>query len=192
MAKPTTGNRTERLSIRILQDEDVEPARLLHNDDSTLLRLNDPQHVSQAQQEGWFQALSKSRTSRRYAVRETATGEFVGVFRIDEIDEINGSACVGLDITAEKRGNGYAPEIYGYFFDYFFEQRHLHRLYLAVLEINDVARNLYTKLGFTEEGRSREALFRDGAYRDLIWMSLLRPGYVALRDGQITDKQDAP
>ena len=57
------GNGTERLVIRLIERRDMEEARLLHNDDQTLLNLTDISHVSEAQQEAWFQAISTSLAS---------------------------------------------------------------------------------------------------------------------------------
>ena len=168
------GNRSGRLLIRVMEREDINAARILHNDESTLFNLSDVEHVSEAQQEAWFTSVSTSRKSKRYSIIEAASGDFVGVFRIDMLDLINRSVCVGLDIMHEKRGKGFSKEIYKYFLEYYFLQYGIHRVYLAVLETNSVARNLYAKLGFREEGVHRDAIFRHGKYVDLIWMSLLR------------------
>lgn len=170
-------NATDRLLIRILERDDIEPARLLHNEHSTLLMLTDVEHVSQAQQESWFQSVSLSRSSRRYAVREKVSNDFVGVFRVDHLDFKNRSVMVGLDIVPRHRGKGFAPEVYQWFLAYFFQQLGMHRVSLKVLDDNGKARKLYERLGFREEGRERDALFREGRFHDYICMSLLDSEY---------------
>lgn len=170
-------NETERLMIRILEREDLEPARLLHNEHSTLLMLTDVEHVSQAQQESWFQSVSLSKTSRRYAIREKSSRDFVGVFRVDHLDLKNRSVMIGLDIVPRHRGKGYAPEVYNWFLAYFFRQLGMHRVSLKVLDDNGRARRLYERLGFREEGRERDALFREGRFHDYICMSVLESEY---------------
>ncbi|GAB4392153.1 MAG: spermidine N1-acetyltransferase [Gammaproteobacteria bacterium] len=172
-------NTTERLIIRIMEQQDIEAARQLHNEHSTLFKLADINHVTATQQQRWFESISLSATARRYSVLEKQTREFVGLFRVDDLSYQHRSVCVGLDIVPEKRGKGYATESFLYFFDYYFNQMGLNRLYLNTLETNDVAVKLYRKLGFIEEGRARQAIFRDGQYQDLIWMSLLRDEYLA-------------
>ena len=174
---------TNRLSIKIIERSDIEEARLLHNDPSTLFKLTDIDFISESEQEEWFKKLTLSTKSKRFVVRDSITNDFIGVVRIDNIDLNNKSACIGLDISSEKRGFGYAKEIYQYFFDYYFFQKGFHRLYLATLETNAVAINLYKKLGFKNEGISREAIFRDGKFIDLIWMSLLDSEYKKLFKG---------
>ncbi len=179
MANTLTG--TERLAIRIMEAADAEEARLLHNDETTLYRLTDIAHVSQESQAAWFKSVSTSRTSRRYVARLKSDGSFVGVFRVDRIDPWNRNAFVGADIVAGLRGQGYATEIFRYFFEYFFDQCGFQRLALVTMETNVPAISLYKKLGFIEEGRERQAIFRDGKFQDLVCMGILAEEWQAIR-----------
>ena len=171
MALPDNG--TERLVIRLLERRDLEEVRRLHNHDETLLRLTDLSHVSEMQQDAWFQAVSSSRTSRRYVGRRRADEAFVGVFRLDRLDPWNRNAYVGADVVPAMRRQGYAEEMFAYFLRYLFSQCGLNRVALATLASNTAALELYRKLGFLEEGREREAIFRDGRFQDLVLMGLL-------------------
>lgn len=166
-------NGTERLVIRLMERNDLEDLRILHNADDVLLKLSDPAHVSQVQQDAWFQSASVSKTSRRYVARLRNTYEMVGMFRIDSIDFVNGNAFVGCDIVPNFQGHGYATEFYHYILDYLFGACRLHRVELVTLKDNDRAQNLYKKLGFVVEGERREAIFRDGHYKNLVAMGLL-------------------
>lgn len=170
---PMPGNGTGRLIIRLLERRDIEEARLLHNEDATLRRLTDVSHVSEAQQEAWFNAVSNSRTSRRYVARRREDDSFVGVFRIDAIDLWNRNCLVGADISPAHRRQGYAREMFTYVLDYLFDQCGLHRAELVTIALNEPALRLYRSLGFSEEGRKREAIFRDGQFTDLVAMGLL-------------------
>ena len=166
-------NGTERLVIRLLERRDLEEVRHLHNHDETLMRLTDVSHVSETQQDAWFQAVSSSRTSRRYVGRRRADEAFVGVFRLDRLDPWNRNAYVGADVVPAMRRQGYAEEMFAYFLRYLFSQCGLHRVALVTLVSNTAALALYRKLGFVEEGREREAIFRDDRFQDLVLMGLL-------------------
>lgn len=168
---------TTNLEIRLLERQDIGFARTLHNAEDTLLYLSDVEHISEPQQEKWFESICLSPAARRYILIEKSTRDYVGVFRVDNLDWKNRSVCLGLDITSDKRGNRYSSEAYLYFLDYFFRQCGIARIYLATLESNQVARAIYRKLGFTEEGRSRSAIYRNGRYQDLVWMSILASEY---------------
>lgn len=169
---------TKRLKIHIMEAADIEEARLLHNEETTLYRLTDIAHVSQESQMAWFKSVSTSRTSRRYVARLTSDDSFVGVFRVDRIDYWNRNAFVGADIVEGLRCQGFATEIFRYFFGYFFDQCGFQRLALVTMEDNLPAINLYKKLGFIEEGRQRKAVFRNGKFVDLIEFSILAEEWV--------------
>ena len=162
------------LGYRILERQDIEFARLLHNADETLLYLSDIEHISEPQQEEWFNAMSKSDTSRRYLVFDVAKQTKIAVFRVDNLDWKRRSVCVGLDIAPNFRGNGLSYPIYKHFINYFFNECGLNRVYLGTLGTNERAQKLYGKLGFVIEGKWREALYRNGEHADLLWMSMLR------------------
>jgi diamine N-acetyltransferase len=166
-------NGTERLIIRLMERDDLEDLRILHNADDVLLKLSDPAHVSQVQQEVWFQSASLSKTSRRYVARLRTNNQMAGMFRIDSIDFVNGNCFVGCDISPQFQGQGYATEFYDYILDYLFGACRLNRVELVTLKDNDIAQNLYKKLGFVVEGERREAIFRDGHYKNLVAMGLL-------------------
>jgi RimJ/RimL family protein N-acetyltransferase len=170
---PLPDNGTERLAIRLMERRDIEEARLLHNDDETLSRLSDISHVSEMQQEAWFQSVSTSKATRRYVARRRVDGAFVGVFRLDRLDPWNRNALVGADVAKNMRGQGYATEMYRYVLDYLFNQVGLHRVGLVTLETNTPAIGLYRKLGFVDEGVERQAIFRDGRFQGLVAMGLL-------------------
>lgn len=164
---------TGRLMIRLMERRDLEDLRVMHNADDVLMRLTDPSHVSEEQQEAWFKSASTSRSSRRYVARLRGSDEFIGMFRVDAIDYFNGNAFVGCDIVPAHQRQGYAREFYNYILSYLFEACRLHRVELVTLEDNDRALNLYTSLGFVREGERREAIFRDGKYKNLVAMGLL-------------------
>lgn len=163
-----------RIQLRIMERRDIEAARCLHNEFSVLLKLTDVRHISEPEQDAWFERMSLAAGSRRYVVEEIDNGAFVGVLRLDRIDLQNRNAWIGLDIVPDKRGRGYGKAAFCIVMAYLFDQLGLHRLSLVTLETNLVAINLYRSLGFQEEGRLREAIWRDGKFSDLLQFGLLR------------------
>jgi RimJ/RimL family protein N-acetyltransferase len=57
----------------------------------------------------------------------------------------------------------------------------LHRVALSVFAFNERAIRAYRKLGFVMEGRSREAIWRDGRFWDEILMSVIEDEWKAIR-----------
>lgn len=164
---------TDRTIIRLVELDDLEEVRCLHNEPSTLNQLSDARYVTPLMQEAWFQRLQASETSCRYVCRIKDGNDLVGVFRVDNVDTFNQSVMVGLDISQKFRRNGYATEIYKFFIEYFFDKRKFHRLYLSTLSTNVAAQELYKTLGFSPEGIQRDAIFRNEEYIDLINYSLI-------------------
>ena len=58
----------------------------------------------------------------------------------------------------------------------------LHRVSLAVFEYNERAIRAYRRVGFSVEGRSREAIWREGRFWDEIQMSILEDEWRTVRE----------
>lgn len=169
------------ISYDVMDERHNEWARGMHNSDETLFQLTDVEHITAAQQAEWCRSMMLSRTSKRYVVKAKKSGttfsDWVGIFRVDNIDHKNKSVMVGLDIDEKFRGKGLARPIYRLFLDYYFNQLGMNRVYLKVLETNSRAIHIYKELGFKEEGRDRQAIFRNGKFNDYICMSILKNEY---------------
>lgn len=167
--------------IRLLEREDLEFALNLREDSSTNRFLGTFCLLNMERQKRWFEGLQTDNTRQFLVFEKFATEakdwERVGLVRISEIDFINRSMCVGGDISPQFRGKGYAKKMYGLIFHLGFNEMNMYRLWLLVMENNEVAKNLYKKIGFVEEGRQRQAVFRSGEYHDYIMMSILKGEY---------------
>ena len=107
-----------------------------------------------------------------------AEGRCVGNARLSLVDEENRSAryAVGLfDSTVWNRG--YGIEITRLVLRYAFEELHLHRVDLIVLEYNLRAIACYKKCGFVHEGTARESALVAGEWHSDIQMSILEHEY---------------
>lgn len=77
----------------------------------------------------------------------------------------------------EYRGKGVGTFAITSMVNHAFYNLNLRRIQLEVLDSNEVAKNLYKKIGFVEEGRKRKAVYKTGKYVDEIVMGLLREEY---------------
>ena len=110
-----------------------------------------------------------------FAIHLRGEDEPIGVVSLMNISEANASAELSIIVGhPEDRHHGYGAEAIAVLLDYAFEDRGLNRVGLSVFEFNEDAIAVYGKLGFSEEGRLRRALKRDGAFHDAILMSVLR------------------
>jgi len=170
--------RYESIAMRPVEAGDLEAMRRLRNDPSTWQYLSDATLISTEMQLRWFDNNSRSLDDRYYAIiLPDESNRFIGIVRTDEIDYKNRSIRVGLDIVPEERGKGYGTLGFQMIFRYFFNYHSFRRLWLCVLEDNEIAKKLYKSAGFIEEGRLRQAIWRDGRWKDYIIMSILEDEY---------------
>ena len=78
-------------------------------------------------------------------------------------------------VIGEKQynGHGYGSEAIQLLLAFGFRELELNSLYLRVFDFNEGALKSYRKCGLIEEGRLREAYFRDGRFHDIVIMSML-------------------
>lgn len=173
----------KKIVIRVLEEKHLELLRGLRNDfqnTSKFLTVSVP--INEISQKKWYESVSTD-GSKMYMAIEDKKGAFVGIVRADEWDKINGSIRVGVDIVPERRGEGLATDAYTVLLSYLFNNLRIHRVWLEVLDYNKVAIRLYKKIGFVEEGRLREAVYKNGSFSDYIVMSILKKEY----DGKKND-----
>ena len=83
------------------------------------------------------------------------------------------AAKLGAAIAAAHRGHGYALDATRTIINFGFATLGLHRISGAIGPDNAASIALVTRLGFTHEGRLRDHVFTNGAWRDSILYSLL-------------------
>lgn len=175
------------VGFRPVEDRDLEKIRILRNCPSTWEQLSGRDHVTPADQPAWFASLQTAKDRAYYTAfideldpddgAFRYEGDFLGVIRTDEIDLQNRSIRIGLDIEPSRRGMGWGTKLYAALLRYMFDFKGFHRVWLEVLETNAVGLKLYLNAGFREEGRLRQAIWRNGRWNDYVIMSILEDEY---------------
>lgn len=164
------------LSIRKIDSKDLE--FLLYLRSKVWSNLGNIDFINDVEQEDWIRQTSKDKRKLYCILSNNEYGD-IGIVRLDEIDYINRNMRVGGDILPEFQGQGYGKKMMSLIKKYCFDYLNMNRLWLMVLEGNKKAFYLYIKEGFIEEGRQRQAIYRNGMYQDYILMGLLRSEYVS-------------
>ena len=111
-----------------------------------------------------------------------AGNRLIGSCAFSQLDADNGSALFHITIGEHDCwGKGYGGEATALMVDHAFSALNLHRVALSVFAFNERAIRAYLRVGFVDEGRSREAIWRDGRWWDEIHMSVLEPEWRARR-----------
>lgn len=132
----------------------------------------------------FFEARVAGVGSLALAIHLRQTNRLIGTCAFSQLDGDNGSAL--FHITIGERdcwGRGYGTEATALMLDHAFGVLGLHRVALAVFAFNERALHAYRKVGFVEEGRARQAIWRDGGWHDEVQMSILEDEWRAIRGG---------
>lgn len=121
------------------------------------------------------QVSEPSADAYEFRVRTLKDDRLVGFIAIFSIEWPNSHGWIAVGIgDADDRGKGFGKEATSLGLRFAFHELGLRRLSLDVIADNLPAIALYQGLGFREEGRLRERIYRDGQTADLIYMGLLR------------------
>lgn len=136
--------------------------------------------VSAAGQQKWFESTLSDATSKRLIV-ETNESEAIGLTGFWEIDWRNRTAetAIKLGGTDGARGKGYGVLAIRAVMELAFLEAGFNRLHATVLASNSRSLAAYLdKSGWTEEGRMRQHVWRNGNYVDLVQIGMLRSEYL--------------
>jgi len=104
--------------------------------------------------------------------------DWIGNISLQCIDYINSQAELSIIIgLSNTHGKGYGYEACKLLVEHAFEQLNLNRIYLGTHEDNIGMQKIANKLGFKEEGRRRQAIYKNGKYSDIIEYGILRGEY---------------
>jgi len=130
----------------------------------------------------FFEARVTGPGSLALAIHLRETDRLIGTCAFSQLDGDNGSALFHITIgERECWGRGYGTEATALMLDHAFGPLGLHRVGLSVFAFNERAVGAYRKVGFVVEGRSREAIWRDGHFSDEIHMSILAHEWQGIR-----------
>ena len=116
-----------------------------------------------------------------FYIRLAKNQELIGFIALHSIEWNNQVGTVSIGIGSQAhRGKGYAAEALALILQYAFCELNLYRVKLNAIDYNERALHLYRSAGFTEEGRGRGEVYRDGRRFDLVLMGILRPEWEAL------------
>lgn len=167
----------KNIILRALSENDAQHTLDLREDfDAIKQFMGNSYPVSLLDEKNWINDLHKKGFRERivFAIMQKKNNEkiFAGYLGVKNINYIHKTADFGIILSKDFRGQGMGKEAMELFFDYLFRQINIRKVRLEVLEDNDIAINLYKKIGFKEEGRRVEEYWQDGKYKNVVLMSL--------------------
>ncbi|MBW5481031.1 GNAT family N-acetyltransferase [Streptomyces bambusae] len=110
-----------------------------------------------------------------FTVEDRADGRPIGMADYRDLDPFGGAATVGITIgEREYWGRGHGSEAMRLLVDHLFGAFPLRRLELDTWSGNERAVRAFSRLGFREEGRRRQAVRQGDTFHDRVLFGLLR------------------
>ena len=107
------------------------------------------------------------------------SGEPIGYIQLSKTR--NRSGQIGLSLLPAYQGKGYGRESINQVLDWGFRWADLHRISIGTVSFNERAVHLHKSIGFVEEGRAREAVYKDLEWYDLVDFGMLLREWKTLR-----------
>lgn len=142
--------------------------------------------MSQVEVERFFHLRMLAPDALAYSIVELPEWRLIGFTTFSSLDGDNGSVLFHITIgERDALGRGLGTEATELMLAHAFERLGLHRVGLSVFSYNPRAIRAYEKAGFSNEGRQREAILREGRYWDEIQMGILAEEWLEHRYGSI-------
>jgi UDP-4-amino-4,6-dideoxy-N-acetyl-beta-L-altrosamine N-acetyltransferase len=171
----------KRVQLRALEYEDLALLVQWRNDPNVYRHFYEQEPLSLVMQRAWFERMLNSPDERLWAIEARETREAIGTVGLVHIDWRSRKAEWGrfLIYPDEYRHGGYGSEVESLILRYFFDHMNMNRLQCEVFAENEHVIGLHKKFGFRQEGLFRQYVFKDGKYRSVAYLALLRQEYLA-------------
>lgn len=172
--------RTKRLVLRPFRASDIpDLVRLAGAREVAATTARIPHPYTEADARHFLEHLEKDKDfGYAFAITLLASGELVGAVGLHPATG-QPRAELGYWIGVPYWGNGYATEAAEAVVAFGFESLKLHRIFAGYFRGNDASRRVLEKLGFSDEGCSREHVEKWGKFLDLQNYAILAPEWQA-------------
>jgi RimJ/RimL family protein N-acetyltransferase len=167
---------SERVVLREFRLEDIPVIHAWTNDREIVRFLGwavFPQTQRETERFVETQISGEDPMNRAFVISLREADLCIGTAGVINVDWRNRSGELGIVIgNPSYLGKGYGKESVDLLLGFSFNELNLHRVGLQVFDFNQRAIHSYLKSGFVEEGRLREAFFREGDYHDIVLMGI--------------------
>ena len=168
----------KRLTLRPVKRSDISFFLKWFNDPEVLQYLSRYLPMTEMAEQKWLEELpSRAGTDVHLVIELTGetSGTPIGTLGLLRMDHKNQTASFGI-VIGEKDcwGKGYGTEAARLLINYAFKELNLNRITSHVYEFNERSIKMHKKAGFQEEGRMRQAVFKNGKFWDEIVFGILR------------------
>ena len=171
--------RGEKVLLRPVKRSDIQYFLKWFNDPEVTQYLAMYLPMTEMAEEKYIEELGTARARTDVMlVIEAIEGESarpIGTIGLHAINPRDRHATFGIAIGDKGYwSRGYGSEAARLLVRYGFEQLNLHRINSSLLAFNERSLRMHKGVGFREEGRQRQWIFKNGEYHDHVLLGLLR------------------
>ena len=173
--------RGELVFLDVLEREDIEVVGPWYRSLSLLQYLRNNVIYPQTMQDeyDWFDNERKQSGRYGFGIKRLDNGEIIGGVGLFDVNAQVRSCTFGISLGEQAVwGKGYGTDATRVALRYAFLELNMNRVELRVYDYNNRGIRAYEKAGFEQEGRLREAVYRDGRYWDELVMGILRADWM--------------
>lgn len=171
------------LKLRALRKEDAELTWRWRNlPEVREFFSGHPFYVNPEKEEKWYEkTLLSDSPNATFGVEVLESETLVGVTSLININFINRSAEIALFMgdNNEYRGRDYIRSLF-LTLNFGFYELNLHRIYGKIVTTHKKLIKIYQKIGFREEGITKQSFFRNGVYKDELHFGLICEEYKSI------------
>lgn len=174
----------ERISLRHLEESDVDSLFEIFSDEETMLYWSSPPFEARADAEKYLadiHAHFRQKTLFQWGISLKETDRIIGTSTLYHYDEKNRRAEIGYALNRRFWRKGYVGEALNALIKFAFEEIDLHRIEADVDPNNAASIRVLEKLGFQKEGYLRERWLVNGKICDSLYYGLLRSDWEAVK-----------
>ncbi len=167
----------DKVILRPVRRADIQYFLKWFNDPEVTQYLATYLPMTEMAEEKWIDNLATKTNDAMFVIeaKEAGGSKAIGSTGLNAVSPKDHHAMFGIAIGEKDYwSKGYGTETCRLLVRYGFEQMNLHRINSGVISFNERSARMHRSVGFKEEGRQREGLYRNGRFYDLIYFGLLR------------------
>lgn len=167
-----------RVYLDTIERSDLQMLRAWRNRPDFRKFFREYKEINADMQTKWYEdKVINDNSTLMFSIRDIACGELIGCCGLCYINWVHRHSDLSLYIGKDHvyiDDEGLAQEACQLLFHYGFQELALHKIWTEIYDFDKKKLDLYSRLGFKQDGMLRDQYFYDGKWHDSRMMSLLK------------------